>query len=70
MGKLTPARRDLLERAVRHPSGNPWPTISVSQRGGGAKDRCFRAMQAEGLFGKDSVITPAGRTALSQREGE
>jgi hypothetical protein len=66
--KLTKAQRDLLERAVRHPLGNPWPLISMSERAGGAKARCFDRMKADGWFNQSNRITPAGRQALTQEQ--
>lgn len=67
-GKLTKAQRDMLERAVRDPSGNPLRTYGIRQLAGGAKRRMFDAMKARGWFDEANGITPAGRAVLTNPE--
>lgn len=68
--KLTPAQRALLKRAMRSPSGNPWPGVSMSERSGGSLLRMFERMQDNGLFDRDNCITDVGRGALLQESHE
>lgn len=66
--KLTPARRRILDLALRSDSGNPWPLIGMRQRTGGAMTRMFDEMKAQGLFDVCNEITTKGRiAALSPR---
>lgn len=59
--KLTKAQRDLLLLAVRSETGNPWPLVSMSRRGGGALSRMFDGMKARGWFDAANCITSTGR---------
>ncbi len=68
--RLTAAQRDMLRRAVRSATGNPWPSMSIRERSGGAKQRMFEKMQARGWFDLGNCITPAGREAIGMKEGE
>ncbi len=72
--RLTRAQREMLERAVADPTGNPWPSIEMRRRAGGALSRCFERMRAGStretasptLAAKPS--TPTQEASVSERE--
>lgn len=65
--KLTRAKQEMLELAIRSPTGNPWHLVGVQARAGGGKWRMFEQMRAAGYFDDWNRITPAGRLALQEK---
>ncbi len=62
---LTRTKRRFL--AGRHDdSGNPWPFISMSQRGGGATSRMFASLQEAGLYDERNCLTPLGQQVAQE----
>lgn len=68
--KLTKAQRDMLERAVREPTGEPLRTYGMRQKSGGSIRRMFEMLKSRGYFNDANAITEAGRSALQQGGGD
>ena len=60
--KLTKSQKDVLARAER--DGNPFKTLSIRQRSGGAIRRCADRLRSDGMLDASYAITPAGMEAL------
>lgn len=62
--RLTKAQRDMLERAVREPTGEPLRTYGRRQMAGGSIRRMYDLLKSRGYFDDRNRITDAGRSAL------